>query len=67
MGDLRENGVKARRLDVHPRSGLAIEVRPCVVHSETILLFQTGLIARTAENEVGIGWVRIVTELNLAA
>ena len=37
------------------------------VHSETSLLIQTGLIARTAEDEVRIGWDRIVTELDLAA
>jgi hypothetical protein len=36
-------------------------------HSETSLLIQTGLIARTAEGEVQIGWDRIVTELDLAA
>ncbi len=37
------------------------------VHSETSLLIQTGLIARTAEDGVRIGWDRIVTELDLAA
>jgi predicted transcriptional regulator len=37
------------------------------VHSETSLLIQTGLIARTAKDEVQIGWDRIVTELDLAA
>jgi hypothetical protein len=37
------------------------------MHSETSLLIQTGLIARTAEDEVRIEWDRIVTELDLAA
>ena len=37
------------------------------VHSETSLLIQTGLIARTAENEVWIGWNKIITELDLLA
>ena len=37
------------------------------VHGETSLLIQTGLIARTAEDGVRIGWDRIVTELDLAA
>ena len=37
------------------------------VHGETSLLIQTGLIARTAEDEIRIGWDRIVTELDLAA
>ena len=37
------------------------------VHSETTLLIQTGFIARTAEDEVRIGWDTIVTELDLAA
>ena len=37
------------------------------VHGETSLLIQSGLIARTAEDEVRVGWDRIVTELDLAA
>ena len=37
------------------------------VHSETSLLIQTGLIKRTAEDEVRIGWDRVVTELDMAA
>ena len=37
------------------------------VHSETSLLIQTSLIARTAEDGVRIVWDRIVTELDLAA
>ena len=38
-----------------------------LAHSEISLLIQTSLIARTAEDEVRIGWNRIVTELDLAA
>jgi predicted transcriptional regulator len=37
------------------------------VHGETNLLISTGLIARTAADEVQIGWDKIVTELGLAA
>jgi predicted transcriptional regulator len=37
------------------------------VHTETSRLIEAGLIARTAKDEVQIGWDRIVTELDLAA
>ena len=37
------------------------------VHSEISLLIQTGLIVRTAEDEVRLGWDGFVTELDLAA
>lgn len=37
------------------------------VHGEVALLEAAGLIERTPEGEVAVGWDRIVTELDLAA
>ena len=67
MGDLRENGAKARRPMSIRRLAQQLGRNHVSVHSETSLLIQTGLIMRTAEHEVRIGWDKIVTELNLAA
>ena len=61
MGDLRENGVKARRPMSIRRLAQQLGQDYVLVHSETSLLIQTGPIVRTAKGEVRIGWERIVT------
>ena len=55
----REGPMPIRRLSQQLRHDRKL------VESEISLLIQTGLITRTAEDEVRIGWDRIVTELDL--